>query len=122
MFHSEMTKQVSQLALASLLSLLISGWRSESDAQDAPANQQPAAEKQVPLGKFVTVFSPIDDTQFGRVKNVALTLQNEALKQGRRAVLVLEITPGSSEFHQVYGLAKFLASAKLSKMPSAASR
>jgi membrane-bound serine protease (ClpP class) len=120
MFYSEMNKQVGQLALASLLALLISGWRSESDAQDTPANQQPAAEKQVPLGKFVTIFSPIDDTQFGRVKNVALTLRNEALKQGRRAVLVLEITPGSSDFHQVYGLADFLASAELLKVTTVA--
>ena len=125
MFQFEITNRVGQIILAGLFATLISGWRSESTAQDVPENQkqenqQQEAEKQIPLGKFVTVFSPIDDSQFGRVKNVALTLQNEALKQGQRAVLVLEITPGSSDFHQVYGLADFLASAKLSKVTTVA--
>ena len=57
--------------------------------------------------------SPVDDVVFGRVKNAALTLQNQAQTQQRRAVLVLEITPGSSPFHQVYGLAKFLSSIEI---------
>lgn len=112
-------------------------------AQDAPKEQAapqeaerkpiapapaavPAAEKKPergagPLpGRFITVTSPVDDVVFGKVTNAALSLQNEAVKEGRRGVLVLEITPGTSQFHQIDGLARFLTSAQLSKVTTVA--
>lgn len=119
MDRSELSKSVARLGMACLCALLITEWRRPSVADEVQANQQ-QGEKQVPLGKFITVFSPVNDTQLGRVKNAALALKNEALKQNRRAVLVLEVTPGSSEFHQVYGLARFLSSAELSRVTTVA--
>jgi len=97
----------------------------EPAAEPAPAEPKGAAEPDEknslpPLGKFLTVTSPVDDVVFGRVTNAALSLQNEAVNERRRAVLVLEITPGSSQFHQIDGLARFLTSAQLSKVTTVA--
>jgi membrane-bound serine protease (ClpP class) len=73
-----------------------------------------------PLGRFLSLASPVDDVVFGRVKNTALTLQNQARTEHRRAVLLLEITPGSSQFHQVQGLAKFLTSSEIADVKTVA--
>jgi len=91
-------------------------------AQDEEKNKQPQEPKKVaaPLGKFLTVTSPVNDLMFSRVNNVALELQNESAQQDRKAFLVLEISPGVSQFHQVQGLAKFLTSAKLSNVTTIA--
>ena len=111
---------VKLLAVACLAALLILEWRCQTLAQDGREDKPAAAQKQAPLGKFVTVTSPIDDAQLGRVKNAALALQTDALKLKRKAILVLEITQGSSEYHQVYGMAKFLSSAELSAVTTVA--
>jgi membrane-bound serine protease (ClpP class) len=74
----------------------------------------------VPLARYVTLTSPVDDVVFGRVQNTALTLQSQARTQQRRAILVLEITPGSSPFHQVYGLATFLTSVDIADVKTVA--
>ena len=76
--------------------------------QQAPPAEKPSAPK--PLGQqFVTVSSPIDDTVFDNVSRVALTLQAQAERDGREAVLVLEVRPGrSTDFHQAQRLASFL--------------
>ena len=79
-----------------------------------------AAAEQTPIGKFVTVSSPVDDVLFGRVMNVALNLERQAVQEHRKAILVLEITPGSSPFYQVQGLAKFLRSNKLNAVTTVA--
>ena len=64
-----------------------------------------------PIGQFLTLSSPIDDAQLGRVSRVALALEARARQEQREGILVLEIPPGnSSAFHQVQGLAKFLTS------------
>ena len=62
------------------------------------------------LGQFVTVTSPVDDVMSGRVTNVALDLQKRAEREDREAILVLELTPGSSRYGQVRDLAQFLSS------------
>lgn len=88
-------------------------------AQDDSARQnQPGAKNndgvnKIPLAKFVTVDSPIDDQVFRRVRNTGLKLQEESRNEERRAFLILEIKPGNSEFHQVLGLARFLTSADM---------
>ncbi len=80
-------------------------------------DSEPKAEtKRPPLAKFITVRSPVEDVMSGRVKNVAIALQHQAVQEKRQAILVLEITPGSSEFHHIQGLAKFLIDPKLSKV------
>jgi membrane-bound serine protease (ClpP class) len=84
----------------------------------AAAGEQPPPN--VPLARYLTVTSPVDDVVFGRVQNIALTLQSQARTQQRRAILVLEITPGSSPFHQVYGLATFLASVDVADVKTVA--
>jgi membrane-bound serine protease (ClpP class) len=73
-----------------------------------------------PLGKYITVTSPVDDLVFGRVKNAVLNLESQAQQQHRKAVLILEITHGTTPFHQVYGLAKFLTSAEIADVKTVA--
>lgn len=73
-----------------------------------------------PVGKFLTVKSPIDQAMFGRIKNAALSLQNEAETEDRPAVLILEIPPGTSRFGQVRDLAKFLTSSEISRVKTVA--
>jgi membrane-bound serine protease (ClpP class) len=72
------------------------------------------------LGQFVTVTSPVDDVMSSRVTNVALELQKRAEREDREAVLVLELTPGSSRFGQVRDLAQFLSSTRLSRVRTVA--
>ena len=76
--------------------------------------------KKTPLGQFVTVSSPIDDTVSARVSNAAIKLQNQAVQEGRAAFLVLQIEPGTSAFHHVQGLAKFLTSAQVANVTTVA--
>lgn len=106
-----------------LLALVLATAVVIGSGQTPTAGYQPGPEgdsEQV-LAKFVTVASPVDDAVFGRVINTALNLQNQAAGEGRKAVLVLEITPGTSPFHQVHGLAKeLLTSSKLSKVKTVA--
>lgn len=71
-------------------------------------------EELAPAGQFVTITSPITDAQVGRVGNVALELQAKADREGRKAVLVLEIPPGTSRMGQVSDLARRLTSSDLS--------
>lgn len=66
------------------------------------------------IGQFLTLTSPVTDQAIGAVRRTALALQAQALREGRKAVLVLEITPGQSQFHHVYALADFLTSPGLS--------
>jgi membrane-bound serine protease (ClpP class) len=82
------------------------------------ADAQKPAEQ--PLGKYITVTSPVDDLVFGHVKNAVLNLESQAQQQHRRAVLILEITHGTTPFHQVYGLAKFLTSAEIADVKTVA--
>jgi len=103
------------VALAALVGLLLvsgnSGYCQEADA---------AAEPSAVMAQFVTLTSPVDDVLFGKVKNAALELQSAAVREQQRAILILEITPGTSQFHQVHGLADFLTSASLSKVTTVA--
>jgi membrane-bound serine protease (ClpP class) len=87
-------------------------------AQDRPAGADAAAT--VPLARYITLASPVDDVVFGHVQNTALTLQSQARSQHRRAILILEVTPGSSPFHQVQGLATFLTSVDIADVKTIA--
>lgn len=72
---------------------------------------QPEAEKQAPavVGQFVTLEGAIDDRTIGRVQRIGLALQNRAQQEGRQGVLVLQIMRGSSQSHNVQGLANYLS-------------
>jgi membrane-bound serine protease (ClpP class) len=89
----------------------------------SPITAQERQEKEAtksPIGQFITVGSPIDDQIFARVSNAAIKLQGAAAQEGRPAYLVLQIEPGTSQFHQVQGLAKFLTSAQVSNVTTVA--
>ena len=73
-----------------------------------------------PIGQFLTVTSPVDDAVFNRISTTALKLQQQASQEDRPAVLVLQIEPGTSQFHHVQGLAKFLTSSQLSNITTVA--
>ncbi|MFP6767121.1 MAG: hypothetical protein VB859_03055 [Planctomycetaceae bacterium] len=80
-------------------------------AQDGPAK---------PIGQFLTVHSPIDDSVTSRIRNVALDLAGKSERDNRPAILVLEITPGASPFHHVQGLATLLSSVRLAEVRTVA--
>lgn len=79
-----------------------------------------AQERAPAVGQFVTLSSPLDDTVYQRVTRTALELQATAAKSGVRPMLVLQIPSGSSPFHQVQGLAKFLASNQINDVTTVA--
>jgi membrane-bound serine protease (ClpP class) len=87
---------------------LRSGFELQSPAEDAPA-AKPGDEQVAPIGQFLTVSGTVDDAVMGRVNRAALALQARAQQEKRRGILVLEIRPGSSPFHQILGLARFLS-------------
>ncbi|MBS0266136.1 MAG: hypothetical protein JSS02_29675 [Planctomycetes bacterium] len=78
-------------------------------AQDAAPQANPAAAPPGPIGQFVTITGTVDDVVFGQVSRTGLALQARAQQEKRRGVLVLEIQPGSSPFHQILGLARFIS-------------
>jgi len=88
---------------------LRSGFELPIPAEDAPA-ARPAEEQAAPIGQFITVAGTVDDALLGRVNRAALSLQARAQQEKRRGILVIEIRPGSSPFHQILGLARFLSS------------
>lgn len=84
------------------------------------SGDDPAPPKKLPIGQFVTVTSPIDDSVYNRVSAAALKLNSQASQEDRPAVLILQIEPGTSQFHHVQGLAKFLTSAQISNVTTVA--
>ena len=80
----------------------------------------PAPAKKFPVGQFLTVTSPVDDAVFARISSTSLKLQQQALQEDRPAVLVLQIEAGTSQFHHVQGLARFLTSSQLSNITTVA--
>lgn len=98
------------LTLVSVASLLAGLTDQSGLGQDTPppAGQAEAPDRSVPAGQFLALNAPIDDVVYGRVARAALALQATARQEKRKAILVLEIRPGTSQFHHVQGLAKFL--------------
>ncbi len=78
----------------------------------APRQEQTAE----PVGRYLTLQSPVTDETIGWVRREALALQDIAHRENRPARLILEITPGQSQFHHVYALADFLTSPALSDL------
>lgn len=84
------------------------------------ADDAEADVTKTPLGQFITVASPVDDIVFAKISNTAIKLQNQAVQEHRPAFLVLQIEPGTSQFHHVQGLAKFLTSAQITNVTTVA--
>ena len=84
------------------------------------AEEDADAEQETFLVQFVTATSPVDDTVFARISNAAVTLQKRSVQEKRAAYLVLQIEPGTSQFHHVQGLAKFLTSSQISNVTTVA--
>lgn len=76
--------------------------------------------RKTPIGNFITITSPIDDSIAARVSTAAIKLQSQSAQEDRPAYLVLQIEPGTSQFHHVQGLAKFLTSAQISDVTTVA--
>jgi membrane-bound serine protease (ClpP class) len=83
-----------------------------SQAQEVP--NAPTAKS--PLAVYVTVGSPLTDAAQARVLNAARKVQQQAEQESRPAILILEITPGTSRFGSVSDLAKELTSNKFASL------
>ena len=67
-----------------------------------------AAANNAAGGRYLALKSPIDDRTVAKVKNAAQELLRS--DAGGTPVLVLEVPAGTSQYHNVYPLAEFLAS------------
>ncbi len=105
-----------RIPLAAMLLAGLSLCSSLAFGQDAA---QPTVAKR-PLGRFLTVTSPLDDRMVSELTNLALEMQAQANREDREAILVLEIQPGSSGFGHVSDVAKFLTSAQISRVRTVA--
>jgi len=83
------------------------------------AQEEPAAKLE-PVGRYLTLDSPITDETIGGVRQAGLQLQQIAAEERRPVYLLLEIKPGTSQFHHVYALANFLTSADISGVTTVA--
>ncbi len=90
--------------------------KGENTKKVKPVVEKTAEKTDQPLVRYLKLKSPVDDVTLGSVTNVALELQNQSSRQKRNAILVLEITSGTSQFHHVSSIAKFLTSSKLSRV------
>lgn len=86
----------------------------QADSVVAQDDVPPAANGR--FGQFLTLTSPISDSQVAQVNNLAMELQTRAEREDREAILVLEIPSGSSRFGQVSDLARRLTSADVSRV------
>jgi membrane-bound serine protease (ClpP class) len=106
---SRILRGLNRLHLMAVMSLLClrAGFEFPIPAEDAPPGAKP--ESIAPIGQFITISGTVDDTVLGKVNRAALALQARSQQEKRRGILVVEIRPGSSPFHQILGLARFLS-------------
>ena len=95
------------------------GLAPDSAAAQQLAAKQPAADQRT-LGRFLTLETPITDDVISWVRKSAQSLQSQAAQEGKRPCLVLEIPPGVSQFHHVYGLADLLTTQPVSNIKTIA--
>ncbi len=108
---SRIWRGLNRLHLILLVGLvcLRTGFEFPIPAQEAPPGGKEGQESLAPIGQFLTVSGTVDDSVLGRLNRAALALQARAVQEKRRGILVLEIRPGSSPFHQILGMARFLS-------------
>ncbi|QDT63099.1 NfeD family protein [Calycomorphotria hydatis] len=111
---------VSVRVLWALLLMLVLGSNSlfaqddEGEAEAAEAKPEPST-----VARVIVLKSPITEADEGRIRNVALELEQQA-RNGKRAVLVLEIPPGTSKFGDIRDLSLFLVSAQIAEVKTIA--
>ncbi|GAB5443512.1 MAG: hypothetical protein Fues2KO_38610 [Fuerstiella sp.] len=81
-----------------------------SNAQEADDGPRQGPQR---VGQFVTLKSPINESQVAKVGNMAVELRNRADREEKEAVLVLEIPAGSSTFGQASDFVRRLTAADL---------
>ena len=81
---------------------------------------QEAGGPETGAGQFVALKSPINDRSVSRVKNVAIELLAQASDPDRKPTLVIEVPGGTSQFHNIYPLARFLASPEVAGLRTVA--
>ncbi|MGE0376968.1 MAG: NfeD family protein [Planctomycetaceae bacterium] len=91
---------------------MLCGWGPFAALRAAAAAEGPAPA----ASQYITLSGAIDQQTLVWVREAGLELQNQASAGDRQAVLVLEVAPGNSQFHEVYGLARFLTSDALSRV------
>ena len=113
---SNLRGSVARLRRASLLvlGLLFAVFAMNAAAQDG------GNRKSRRIGQFVTVRSPITDSQVAHVGNIAVELQTRAEREDADAILIIEVEPGTSRFGQVSDLARRLTSADVSRVRTVA--
>ncbi len=83
-------------------------WVNSANAVDEAPSIPAAVTRHV--AAFVTLDGAITDQVTANVRQAALDLQTQGIQEQKQAFLVLELTPGISEFHHVYSLIDFLTS------------
>ncbi|MDX1969342.1 MAG: NfeD family protein [Planctomycetaceae bacterium] len=96
--------------LPALVLSCVANARAQEEAESAPA----------PIGQFLTISSPVDDRAVARISNTANDLLMRSRTERRPAVFVLQITPGTSQWHQVQALARMLTSSQFSGLRTVA--
>ena len=66
-----------------------------------------------PIGRFITLESPLTDQTLGLVRRTALELQSIAETEDRKAYLILDLKAGTTEFHNAFAMADFLAGSSI---------
>jgi len=94
------------LLQAGIIVLMPSLSIAQDDAKTAEAVNAEFAGK--PFGQFVTIGDQVDDELISELTNLTRELQAKAVREKRRAVLVLELSAGSSRQGQIHDLAKVL--------------
>ena len=101
-----------------LLPLLAFAQESAGTTASVQAQQVELARK--PFGQFVTIGKQVDDQLVSQITNLTRKLQTRAVREQRQAILVLEISTGSSRQGQIDDLAKLLVSPELSNVRTVA--
>ncbi len=106
------------LLQASIIVLMPSLSIAQDDAKTAEAANAEFAGK--PFGQFVTIGDQVDDELISQLTSLTSELQAKAVREKRQAILVLELSAGSSRQGQIHDLAKVLVSPELSHVRTVA--
>jgi membrane-bound serine protease (ClpP class) len=98
---------------------LAAAWLAAPGAVQGQQAAAAAADAKV-IGRFLTLETPITDDVISWVRQSAQGLQTQAMQEGRKPVLVLEVPAGVSQFHHVYGLADLLTTQPISNIKTIA--
>jgi len=109
------------LPLASIILLMPLLTFAQDDAGTTESVEaQKAQLERKPFGQFVTIGNQVDDQLVSQITNLTGELQTRAVREKRQAILVLEISAGSSRQGQIHDLAKVLISPELGNVRTVA--